>query len=225
MSKEDERIRNSEKIAASVVAEQLGLNIEAVRPESTSLDLGADSLDEVEIVMALEEEFNAGLSDDEVERCDTFADICKLIVSKRGCKVDIDTWRRINRVQEKRRKTNELCNAPSDSEKRELTPLAHVMHSGYMTRAVEEFVCNHTEIISLGMDSLYGLIKQPHMESSSIAVVMSGRVDPDDLSIIETLLNDGEYTFVKATENVEKGETCLKIKTVIHFGLPEHKDV
>lgn len=224
MSKENDRIRNIEKIAASIVAEQLGVKIEDVRPESTSLDLGGDSLDEVELVMALEEEFETELNDEEVERCDTFADICKLIVSKRAAKVDIETWHTLNRAQQKRQQINSR-NTQRDSEKRELTPLAHVMHSGYMTRAVEEFVCNHTEIISLGMDSLYSLIKQPHMESASIAVVMSGRVDPDDLSIIETLLNDGEYTFVKATENVEKDETCLKIKTVIHFGLPEHKDV
>ena len=223
MSKATDRVRNIEKIAASIVAEHLGVKTEDVRPESTLLDLGGDSLDAVEVCMGLEEEFETELPDDEVERCDTFADICKLIVSKSGATVDIDTWRKVNAAQERRRINSQ--DTQRNSEKRELTPLAHVMHSGYMTRAVDEFVCLHAEIISSGMDALYSRIKQPHMESASVAVVMGGRVDPDDLAIIGTLLSDGEYTFIKATENVEKHETCLKIKTVIHFGLPEYKDV
>jgi acyl carrier protein len=51
-----------------IIAEQLGLAADEVRPEFTfSNDLGADDLDFMEIVMALEEEFEIEIDDDEAE--------------------------------------------------------------------------------------------------------------------------------------------------------------
>ena len=47
-------------------------------------DLGADSLDLVELTMEMEEEFSIGISDDECEACATVADWQKLIAAKLG---------------------------------------------------------------------------------------------------------------------------------------------
>jgi len=56
---------NEEKIK-SIIAEQLGVKVEEVNPESSFVDdLGADSLDTVELIMALEEEFNVEIPDEE----------------------------------------------------------------------------------------------------------------------------------------------------------------
>ena len=57
-----ERVKN-------LVVEQLGVNTEQVTPEATFVDdLGADSLDTVELVMAFEEEFDMESPDEEAEK-------------------------------------------------------------------------------------------------------------------------------------------------------------
>lgn len=55
-----------------IVAEQLGVDKEKVKPETSFVnDLGADSLDTVELVMELEEEFNVSIPDEEAEKIET----------------------------------------------------------------------------------------------------------------------------------------------------------
>ncbi|MBK7354146.1 MAG: acyl carrier protein [Nitrosomonas sp.] len=55
-----------------IVAEQLGVNESDVKNESSFVnDLGADSLDTVELVMALEEEFDCEIPDEEAEKINT----------------------------------------------------------------------------------------------------------------------------------------------------------
>jgi acyl carrier protein len=60
-----------EKVKA-VIAEQIGAEKDDIRPESRIVDdLGADSLDVVELVMALEEEFDIEIPDEEAEKITT----------------------------------------------------------------------------------------------------------------------------------------------------------
>lgn len=55
-----------------IISEQLGVDEEDVVPEAKFVDdLGADSLDTVELVMALEEEFNIEIPDEEAEKIQT----------------------------------------------------------------------------------------------------------------------------------------------------------
>ncbi|HBQ97281.1 MULTISPECIES: acyl carrier protein [Roseofilum] len=55
-----------------IVADQLGVEAEKVKLEASfTEDLGADSLDTVELVMALEEEFNLEIPDDAAEKIET----------------------------------------------------------------------------------------------------------------------------------------------------------
>jgi len=55
-----------------IIVEQLGVDPEEVTMEASFVnDLGADSLDTVELVMALEEEFNMEIPDEEAEKLDT----------------------------------------------------------------------------------------------------------------------------------------------------------
>ncbi|MEW5891713.1 MAG: acyl carrier protein [Pseudomonadota bacterium] len=61
-----------EQRVKKIVAEQLGVNEADVKLESSFVnDLGADSLDTVELVMALEEEFECEIPDEEAEKITT----------------------------------------------------------------------------------------------------------------------------------------------------------
>ena len=65
-------MENVEQRVKKIVAEQLGVNEADVKNESSFVnDLGADSLDTVELVMALEEEFECEIPDEEAEKITT----------------------------------------------------------------------------------------------------------------------------------------------------------
>ena len=65
-------MENIEQRVKKIVAEQLGVNDKDVKSESSFVDdLGADSLDTVELVMALEEEFDCEIPDEEAEKITT----------------------------------------------------------------------------------------------------------------------------------------------------------
>jgi acyl carrier protein len=67
---------NIEEKVREKIAEQLGVAADEVKPESSFIeDLGADSLDIVELVMALEEEFNIEISDEDAEKIRTVKDV------------------------------------------------------------------------------------------------------------------------------------------------------
>lgn len=68
-----------------VVVEQLSVNADEIKPDSKFVeDLGADSLDVVELVMALEEKFDIEIPDDEAEKIQTVQDVVDYIQSKEG---------------------------------------------------------------------------------------------------------------------------------------------
>ena len=61
-----------EERVKKIIVEQLGVKEEDVKPEASVVeDLGADSLDTVELVMALEEEFDIEIPDEEAEKITT----------------------------------------------------------------------------------------------------------------------------------------------------------
>lgn len=68
-----------------VISEKLGVNLEEIVPEAHIIDdLGADSLDLVELIMSLEEESDIDISDEEAEKLDTVQSIYDFIKSKAG---------------------------------------------------------------------------------------------------------------------------------------------
>ena len=63
-----------------IIVEQLGVNEDQVKPEAKFVeDLGADSLDIVELVMALEEEFETEIPDEDAEKLQSVGDVIKFI--------------------------------------------------------------------------------------------------------------------------------------------------
>jgi acyl carrier protein len=67
-----------------LVCEQLGVKEEEVTSEASFVeDLGADSLDTVELIMALEEEFGTEIDDEDAEKLQTVDDVIKYIDSNK----------------------------------------------------------------------------------------------------------------------------------------------
>jgi len=74
---------NVEEKVKEIIAQQLGLKKEEIKLESSFVeDLGADSLDTVEVVMALEEEFGIDIPDEEAEKITTVGEAIKYIEEK-----------------------------------------------------------------------------------------------------------------------------------------------
>lgn len=68
-----------------IIAEQLGVDEAEITNDSHFIDdLGADSLDTVELVMALEEEFGIEIPDEDAEKIQTVGDVAKYIEERLG---------------------------------------------------------------------------------------------------------------------------------------------
>ncbi len=68
-----------------IIVEQLGVDASEVTPEASFIDdLGADSLDTVELVMAFEEEFGMEIPDEEAEKLQTVGDALNYLKEKKG---------------------------------------------------------------------------------------------------------------------------------------------
>ncbi len=65
-----------------IIAEQLGTDLEKVTADSKFVDLGADSLDTVEIMMALEEKFEITLDEEGAEKISTVQEAADLIAAQ-----------------------------------------------------------------------------------------------------------------------------------------------
>ncbi len=65
-----------------IIAEQLGKELDAVTAEAKFVDLGADSLDTVEIMMALEEKFDIQLDEEGAEKISTVQEAADLIAAQ-----------------------------------------------------------------------------------------------------------------------------------------------
>jgi acyl carrier protein len=72
--------KSIEEKVKDIIVEQLGVNPEQVTPQASFIeDLGADSLDIVELVMAFEEEFSVEVPDEDAEKLQTVGDVIKYI--------------------------------------------------------------------------------------------------------------------------------------------------
>ena len=73
---------STENKVKDIIADQLEVAVDKLTMETTFEDIDADSLDIVELVMALEEEFDLEISDQEIENINTVGDVVKFIESK-----------------------------------------------------------------------------------------------------------------------------------------------
>lgn len=78
--REDRMAENTEARVKEIIVNELGVEAEKVTPAASFVeDLGADSLDTVELVMAFEEEFGMEIPDEDAEQLQTVGDAIKYI--------------------------------------------------------------------------------------------------------------------------------------------------
>ena len=78
-----ENASKSEARVKEIIVEQLGVNADQVTTEASFIDdLGADSLDTVELIMAFEEEFGAEIPDDDAEKLTSVGKVIEYLKSK-----------------------------------------------------------------------------------------------------------------------------------------------
>jgi acyl carrier protein len=69
-----------EQQVKEIIADKLGVKIEEIAPEASFVDdLGADSLDLVELIMSIEEEFDVEIPDEDAEKIATYKDALEYI--------------------------------------------------------------------------------------------------------------------------------------------------
>ncbi len=74
-----------EQKVKNIVMEQLGVSADEVKPEASFIeDLGADSLDLTELIMAMEEEFGVEIADEDAQKILKVKDAIDYITSKQG---------------------------------------------------------------------------------------------------------------------------------------------
>ncbi len=77
--------KSIESRVKDIIVDQLGVNADQVTTEAKFVeDLGADSLDTVELVMAFEEEFDIEVPDEEAEKLQSVGDVITYITSQQG---------------------------------------------------------------------------------------------------------------------------------------------
>jgi acyl carrier protein len=73
-------VENVQERVKNIIVEQLGVEADQVKPEAQFVnDLGADSLDTVELIMALEEEFDVEIPDEKAEKIKTVGEAISYI--------------------------------------------------------------------------------------------------------------------------------------------------
>jgi len=77
-------VSENEAKMKQIVAEKLGVSEDKITPQASFVDdLGADSLDQVELIMALEDEFDMEIPDEDAEKLKTVKDALDYIESKK----------------------------------------------------------------------------------------------------------------------------------------------
>ena len=76
--------QNTQDKVAHIIAEKLKIDASQVKPESTLADLGADSLDLVEIIMKIEEQFGIEIDDEKAEQMKNVGEVVAYVNSVRG---------------------------------------------------------------------------------------------------------------------------------------------
>lgn len=214
-----------------IISEQLAVKESEVKMESDLIsDLGADSLDQVEIVMAIEEHFSVEITDREAEETDTVEKMVSLMLAK--C-VEEDQMTRVHRGVPVSAITQAMT-APRPapvslskpaSELPALIPLSAIVKTEFMENGVEKFIARFNENMASGAQLERARILDVE-GSDAFEIVMGGRLSPVDTTDIIDMVEGAGFVFQHVVEHIECFESeadqgdSYEIVSYVSYALP-----
>lgn len=201
-----------------IVSEQLGVRESEVSHATDPVqDLGADSLDSVELIMAVEEEFEREVPDDVAERIRTVQDMVDYIVDGQ-----------LKKTAKSRDAHLFAQECESESKHAKLIPLSQIVKTDYMEAGVPTFVRLFNENMASGAKLSAATVRDLE-GSDAFEIAMGGRLDKVDIHDIAQLLRDSDFAFQHVVEHIEcfEGENgdTYQIVSYVSYTLPMHTAV
>jgi acyl carrier protein len=219
----------------TILSEQLGVKETELSLESTMADHGGDSLDAVEIIMALEEEFEVEITDCEMDKIKTPRQVVALILPKIHLPSlsfddayiaaseleDIKPTKKKPADKKPALKKVVLADGatlvPGESRKRHLDDLFEYTMSD---SAMMEFVKAFNTVFS-NSESAYLYASRTPNDSDAWRIQMTTRLSGEAVDAIARFVEDAGFSFVKSTEHTVRlhGSNHVGIVTAIHLSL------
>lgn len=221
--------KNIHERVVKILSEQLGVREEMVLLESTMDELGGDSLDAVEIIMALEEEFESEITDSEMEKIRNTRGVVELLLVKVNARCTFDSaheaaaeLKDAKAVKKAPAKKAPVC-VTSEPEKSHTRHLDDLFEYTMSDSAMMEFAKSFNAVFSDSKTAYLYASKTPH-DSNAWRIQMTTRLSGDAVDGIARFVEKAGFAFVKSTEHMVQlhGSTNFGIVTAIHFSLITH---
>jgi len=203
------------KLIVAIVANQLGVRPQEVNGSTDPIkDLGADSLDTVELVMAIEEEFEIEVPDADAERLRTVNDAVEFVMTGKHKKAEPSRVSNVKAREEEPEVTTE-----------KLIPLSKIVKTEYMEAGVPVFIRKFNETMA-SAEKLHAATVRDLEGSDAFEIAMGGRLDVVDINDICGLLEDTGFMFQHVVEHLEcfEGENgdSYEIVSYVSYTLPKY---
>lgn len=215
------------KRVVRILSEQLGVRENEVLLHVTSDDLGGDSLDNVEITMALEEEWEAEFPDEVFENVSNVRDVIEMILRETVCNA------------EKAKKAADELKDPKGTikAKKPDNEFKVVKHAPPVVRHIDDVTTyfttqeprleftNALKRIFADGESAAMFSQKPLGQSDVWSYTFSSRLDADGIEGVREVVVDAGLTFNSVTETLQRrmgNMPGFEIVSRVHFSLPQY---
>jgi acyl carrier protein len=222
--------QNVHKRVVKILSEQLGVREHDILLESTMDDHGGDSLDGVEIIMAIEEEFESEITDSEMEKIKTTRQIVALLLPKiiDGCSFN-DAHNVAEQLKDAKAgkkpaaKKMPVPVAEEEPQKSRTRHLDDLFEYTISESAMMEFAKSFNTVFSTAPIAYLHAYKTKE-DSDAWRIQMTTRLSGEAIDGIARFVEKAGFAFVKSTEHMVHlhGSANFGIVTAIHFSLITH---
>ena len=202
------------------IADQMGISFDEVFNAKNKDEIGADSLDAVEIVMRLEDEFDTEIKDADFEKFTDIESIVRYLASCRGLDV-VKQELSSKKTPSVRRLAAYTPHKPPEPKNAlveiKLVPMKDLFDTDFLKTGADEFQKKYTELFTSGSENiLASLIKPvPFGHNDGWSIEMPGRLTEDDATTINQMLSDAGYVRVSVSDHLRATQSSFDYKPEI----------